>query len=235
MNTAELSYNLTRLQQCTKLYWSVSQKNEAEVITKQSRELDFDIRRSLRSIAPMKGSIRSEQLAEMRSTRGRGLKVRQAALESVARKYNLVLKAEKVVNGKPHFGSRVASWSEKQSVMIKGKRLNLRQLAVMRELNIRESGIYFLAVSTPRASDVEGVSETDSRYGQLLSEFELNTSAEDKYAILRWVGGRGTALQGLSQPKQLEVINEAIQYRIDDMMEYVKKKTGLSIKEAGLS
>lgn len=235
MNTAELTYNLSRLQQCAKLYWSVSQKSDAEVVVKQSKELAYDIKRSLRSIAPRKGTIRSEQLSEMRSTRGRGLKVRQAAIESVARKYNLVLKAEKVVGGKPHFGSKVASWSEKQGAVIKGKHLNLRQLAVARELSIRESGIYFMAVSTPRTAEVDGTSETDSRYGQELSEFFLDTSAEEKYSLLRWLGGKGTALQGMSQTQQLEVLSEAIQYRIDDMMEYVKNKTGLNIKEAGLS
>lgn len=232
---AELTYSIQRLQQAAKLYWSVSQKSDAEVVVKQSKELAFDIRRSLRNLAPTKGSIRSEQLSAMRNSRGRGLHVRQAAIQSVAEKYGIALKATGVKDGKPVFGSQAASWAEKKGARIKGKHLNLRQLAVARELNIRESGIGFLSISTPRTSELDGTVETGSRYGHELSEFFLDTSVEDKYSLLRWVGGKGTALQGLALPRQQEVLNEAIQYRIDDMIKYVKNKTGIDIKEAGLS
>jgi hypothetical protein len=200
----QIEYNLEGLRAACIEYGKYSQKSEAEVVAKQSGKLAWNIYRALKALAPQRGAVRAERLAALAA--GEGIKIRKSVLASVEQKYG-----DKGARG-----------------------LNTHALAVKKELSLRESGRGFLGFSTPRparsAPEIESsVRSIISRYGFELSDFVLNVaeSAEKKVANLHWNGSKGdytAATEGLSQPRQQEVIAQAVAATTKDTVEYILRK-----------
>lgn len=230
MNQAPLvniSVDMSGLENAVARYGAVSDKSEAEVIAKQSAKLAFEIYKGMRGIAPPKGF--TEPIVDrMRSGDG-GLRVRRSVIEHVD--HVLLTKyQQKLIQGASKFGSRQLNWW---------------QMAVARELAIRKSARMFTAYSTPRPArgeaaveNVRTLREVESKYGQTLSDFELNTSqnAERKFARLRWIGSASNVTSptdSLMQARQQAVLQAAVNRTTADILEYVNKKVQEDIKSVG--
>ncbi len=127
--------------------------------------------------------------------------------------------------------------------------MNFQALAVERELNLRESGRGFMAYSTPRLRgyvEAQGMSfrrsetlmayvEFEDRYKEFLSVFEIKAEIDEtsKFARMSWPGN-SVALEGMSQEKQMAVINKAIRETTADINEYVPSVLRDTKAEAGL-
>lgn len=211
----EITYNLDALKAACVKYGELSDKSESEVIAKQSAKLAWNIYRGLKVLAPQKGSIRAERLEAM--AQGEGIKIRKSVLDSIQEKYGT-----------------------------KGSRgMSSYQLAVKKELSLRESARGFLAFSDPRPTSqspevASAVRSVRSRYGFELSQFALNVSAfaSSKSASLDWDGSKGdyeSAVAGLTQPRQQAVLAEAILATTRDINEYILRKIKEDKSDSGLS
>jgi hypothetical protein len=238
--SVELKFELERLAESMRKYGQVSTKTEAEIVSKQSTKLSYNVASELRKIAPKKGQVLAERLAALKT--GSGVRVRPAVLADVAGRYQA---QSSVKTGKVWLaekkGRKVASFATGiLSPDGSGIRLNLQALAVKRELQIRESARGFSGFAVPRPQNRSGATsdvqrDIESRYGFTLSEFSMFLSAEKKYAVMRWFGARSnlyeSAVEGLSKPKQQAVVTEAVKSTTADIMEYVDRKLKEDIKK----
>ncbi len=219
MIAVELQTNIDILKEKMRKYGELSGKSEADVIRKQAGKLGYAIKQGLADLKPQKGQIRAERLAALAS--GEGIYVRPAAYESVAQKYGKAAQ----------FGKRFTS------VERKGSTLNFQALAVQKEINLRESGRGFMAYSAQRARSFDELAhlEIESRYGEVLSIFDvdLRPEAEHKFVRFDWQTG-SPALEGLNKDQQMAVINNAIGEVAADIQVYIDKHLGDVKSEAGL-
>jgi hypothetical protein len=235
-----VEFNLSRVRQSLTEYAALAQKTEGEAIAKQLNEIAWNVYYGLRQIMPAKNAVRDLQLARLRS--GSGVRVRPAVLKAVAEKYNLqpggsmvrkrggkIAKELKALG----FESVVSS----RSVLVDGKRLNFRALAVKRELAVRESARGFLAYSTPRMRKNEQppdviIEDVNSRYGFRLSQFTANIgdNLSIKQGEVKWYaskeGDYQQATEGLNKMRQMTIIAEAVGKAYDNMQVYIQRKLG---------
>lgn len=236
----QISYNIDRLRESLIRYAQASGKTEAEVVSYWSRKLAYNIRDGLSAIAPEKGSIRSERLAALRG--GGGIRIRQSVLMAIATKYHAVTQvATHRMFLESHRGRKTVSLGREVIDPKTGKPLNLEALAAQREINLRESGRRFLAISTP-IPGMEDPAETtvSSRYGFRLSTFNLSIGehASVKKAELRWLGsGTGeheSPVEGLLKERQMEIMKTAIDKVRAKINTYVQEKLDAAAKSSGL-
>lgn len=219
-----ITYDLEALKRSCILYGQLSGKTESAVLTKQAPKLAWNIWRGLRELRPAKGSIRAERLAAL--ARGGGIKIRDSVMEAVTGS-----KATQTAKGKKTFGKA---------------NLNLRQLAIKRELSVRESGVGFLAYATPRpqrqtleAEQQVYERDVESRYHFALSQFSVHAreSAETKFAQLRWLdvkaGQAQNATEGLNTSRAQQIIIEAIAETEQDINDYILRKQFEDVEKAG--
>lgn len=243
----EITYNLSRLSESLQEYGRLSGKTEEEVVAKQGGKLAWNIYAGLRALAPGKGSVRAERLAALAA--GEGVHVRDAVMREIGAKYNATTS---VASGKTFLAQRKGRKVVAMATEIErnGKRLNLQALAVERELTIRETARGFASIATPRpvrayanalASSgftTDTVRQMESRYGFVLSLFNVKLSAEKKYAELRWLGRHGEyqdAVLGLSKPRQQKVLNDAIIETNEDIRVYITRKQREDAERTGLN
>ena len=237
--SVQVTYDLDRLSEAMRKYGKLSGKTEAEVVEKQSGKLAWNIYQGLRTIMPAKGSIRAERLASLKA--GGGIYVRQSVYDEVASQYGVTVEGKFRKRGNHVIGDIY----EPDTFTGTRRGLNVQALAVKKEIGLRESGRGFSAWSTPRPGQgyanvaaMESSSEvaTLSRYGYTLSLFHIETAPnlEHKYAELRWVdnqaGTGGAAV--MSKPKQMAILDKAIQETVADIMVYVERKQREDIAEA---
>jgi hypothetical protein len=193
-NTIE--HNVANLAKALELYRRHSKLSDRDILAKQSVKLNFELRRELGKIMPSKGRIQAE--AQARHAAGRGTQVRKSVREKVMAKA-----AERASTGK---ASR-----------------NLWQEMVRRELSLRSSGRGFLRASARFAGGVKDGAKSVSRYGQLLSIFDL----DEKRAQFKWSGlsAQGKlAVKGLDTAKAEEAIKLALQATTVDIIAYAARK-----------
>lgn len=237
---AEIQFNLDRLSRSLRQYANYSDKSELEIVQKQSAKLAYNIYREMRKIMPEKGSIRAERLAALKA--GQGVHVRDAVIRELMSKYAVLTTAT---------GSKAMKKGKKgrYGLLVElgrsGKMVNFQALAVARELQVREGGRGFSAYITPRpprsyaqvaASNTEF--EISSKYGFILSMFNIAVTKDKKQAQLHWYGPHAdytSATQALSQGRQQEILNNAILATIADIQVYVDRKIKEDLRASGLS
>jgi hypothetical protein len=237
----DLTYELDRLSSAMRAYAAASGKAESEILTRTARKLTNALWQAMRELMPKRGSIREGRLAALKS--GGGVRVRPAVEVAVAARYGAISSVAQrrtylEVNSK---GKMVASGRKVMAmsthVLSKdGKPMNLRALAVEREIAVRESGIGFLARSVPKFKNASGeevagreIFRNMSKLGFAMSELAMNNApqAEVKFAMMKWFKGPGLLsgpTEGLTKPKQREAFARAIQEVTSDTMVYVERK-----------
>ncbi len=244
---AEIQGNLNELSEAIRLYKSLSQKGEAEVIAKQVGKLAWNLWQEMKRIAPAKGAVRAERLIALKA--GFGVRVRDAVYADVGAKYGALTS---IASGRTFLEVKKRGKTVAMATMVNG--LNLQALAVKRELAVRESARGFSSWSVPRppgkyiniiaggeeGSGVHILRNIESRYGFILSLFQLQTAGEgDKFGELRWYGAKSGGymdpVTGLSKPNQITVLNRAIATTSNDIYVYVNRKIQENLRQAGLS
>jgi hypothetical protein len=217
---ANVTHNLEALNEAIRLKQSLQKGLFSDALLKEGGKFAFALAQRLRGLSPAKGAVRAERLDALRS--GEGVKIRKRVREAVLRKYGA---HTDIVSRQTRF------FSGKRSVASKGKkRLNLQALMVQRELNTRESGRGFLGQSARYPRILTKTSAAMSRFGPLLSKAGLQ--ATDNVGILSfvWAGAAGelsgSAARGLSKPRARAEIASAADITRDDIMQYVRRKTG---------
>ena len=238
MIQAEVNFNLDRLSSALRKYGVLSGKTEDEVVASQGAKLAWDVYDALLKLAPAAGSIRSSRLAALAS--GGGVKVRDSVLRSVEAQYAVTvsIKTHKAFLAERDSKGRQLMYSPE--VEVNGKMMNLRAIAVERELNMRESARRFSAIAVPRSDSrnpaaVSQQQDIESRVGFTLSQFQVVLNAESKYAQLRWLGVKGGATEGLVKPKQQAALVSAIEARTKDIEKYITDHLKTAAREAGLN
>lgn len=241
MISAEIQYNLDQLASKFREYGKLARKTENEVLAKQGSKLAWNIYRGLRAIAPAKGSIRAQQIENLKA--GKGVNVRPSVQAEIASKYGVV---SSIATGQTYLevrrGKKVLAHAHE--ILKDGKMMNLEALMVQREINLRESGRGFSGLSVPRPAvgfngeQNQYAREIDSRYGFQLSDFTFVAQGERKYVELKWLGKHAqysSPVEGLETTKQQEVLNEAIKATSADMNEYIERKIGEDLKTTHLN
>ncbi len=218
-NLAEFNSALTR-------YAALSSKGAAEAVAKKGADFGFRLSRKLLALAPSKGSVRESRLAILAS--GGGLKIRDKIRQRVYSKLGVSQTAE---GRKLRMGGKRLSASK----LIGGKRLNLQALLVRAELNTRESGRGFSALSArykslsqQLAADRFGEQRRKilDRYNRLVSQVGFKRDADSASLTFQWGGNEssGKLAASLQKPRQQAAIADALNEARADMMEYIIRK-----------
>lgn len=229
MIAAEVQYSVAQLNDKLRQYAEVSNKTEAEIISKQAGKLSFNLRTALRALAPEKGAVRAERLAALKA--GGGVYVRPGVYAMMESKYGVEFTSTRQKYKGPNNELAGTDYSA-------SRRMNLQALAVQRELNLRESGRGFMAFSTPRAmsyAETVAVGQQVSRYDHLLSflKMDLRLEAPIKYAQFEWPSD-SPALEGLTKEQQMTAVMKAVNETTADIDVYVQRKLEEAKSEAGV-
>lgn len=222
-NAAELAAALTA-------YGKASGKSMDQVLFEKSARFAFTLSNLLRRLAPGKGSIRTALLARLKS--GGGVKVRASVREQIAAKYNLATdissRRSTIKSGK----------NRKSSIKSKGKRLNIRNLMVRGEINVREKGRGFIATSSRFSSGFHGNGQTRSRFGPTLARASLRSNGLISTLRFVWTDVisrlSGSAAQGLEKPRAQAAIADALSETREDILIYLARKNAEAKAKAGL-
>lgn len=202
-------------------------------LQKQSQELSRNLALEARGLMPAKGAVREARLEAFKQ--GEGIRVgatarkyadsKTTATASSVRTKGAAIFMEKTSNGK-----------------IKTDGRNWWQLAVARELSLRESGRGFLHHSDK--FDIMSNSErrvirriqknSKSRYGPILGEFALTSSSdvsngESGTAEFRWGGFSdlsNEAVKAMGRAKGQAAMARAIEATVDNIIPYLERKIG---------
>lgn len=223
---AQLNALIAKLKQ----YQDLSGKTWEEVLTKQGGKLGFLLFQKLRAIAPAKGRVRAERLAAL--SHGEGIRVHQSA-----RDYAMA-----------HSTATASSLRTRRGVLFRektkagGLKRNARswwQIAVAREIALRESGRGFLGISAhyPRVLGREATAV--SKYGPVLSRAGIIINGPRGKAEFVWDPGTGQlaskAAEGVDRPRGRAAIALALRDLDEDIEVYVVRKQQERLAESGLN
>lgn len=209
-------HNIGDLSRVLPLYAQLSGKTDRETLEKQGGKLIREVYFQLRDIRPAKGSIRTELTARLAG--GRGIKVRPSVREKVTAKWTDRLKAKQLKAEDQFWGESLGNLNWK---------FLLQQKMIQAEIGLRESGRGILSISSRYSSTLKGGEKSISRYGQLLSQFDINLSNRSKTAKLLWSGVSHQSKEvvgGLQRPRGKAAIQDAVANVYDDIMVYVRRK-----------
>lgn len=220
--------NLEEFNETLEAYVRHSRRSAAEVIARKGADLGFRLWRKLRELAPDKGAIRTERLAVLAS--GGGIRVRPAA-RAYAKK--------KTISTGTNIKTRQAAifFEVGRTGKVKSKALSFWQLAVQREIAIRESGRGYLGYSAHFKSmasqlkasrfDQNADQMIRDRYTRFISAAGFRPSPDGAALTFKW-GGNNEASNGLARamqkPKARTKIGEALAEARADMMVYITRK-----------
>lgn len=200
-------------------------------LVKQSGELGRNLVLASKGLMPAKGAIRAERLDAFK--RGEGIRV-----SKTARKYadsKTIATASSVrTKGAAVFMEKTARGKLKKD----GR--NWWQIAVDRELTLRESGRGFVAhtqrlplMLPTEANRYRTVQRRVSRYGPQLGEFSLKADAdvtqENGRAVFVWGGFSelsNEAVKAMGRAKGQAAIASAIEATVDNIVPYLERKLG---------
>lgn len=215
-----IDHELDRLNSDLGEYQRLSGKTQDEVLVKQGGKLAFALRKELRGLAPVKGSIRAAALARLRA--GGGVKVRESVRRQVLAKQGA---AQTVDSRQFVFGK-----TGQATKLRKGRRLNLQALMVEAEINVRERGRGFLSVSSniPRFTGaLTDLQRAYSRFGPILSQAGLHVLPDRRQLRFDWGGFSQlseSAAVGLTKPKAQIAVARALQLTAQDIEIYLDRK-----------
>jgi len=211
-------------------YQVLARKSWPEVIAKQGKKLAYSLSLHLLGMAPAKGAIRAELTERLRS--GLGIRVRDTARRyatkhSVATVTKIQTRTAGIFMEKTRTGK------------IKRAGLNWWQLAVKREIGLRESGRGFLGRAFGYPSLIGRRKEKAvNRYATELSSYGLTINpdgATGTFTLDPAVNPQeANAAAGMSKPRARAIIALALRDTSDDMQIYIARKMEDSASEAGL-
>lgn len=202
-------------------------------LVKQSQELSRNLAMEARGLMPVKGAVRSARLEAFKQ--GEGIRV-----GATARKY---ADSKTTATASSVRTKGAAIFMEKTSKgKIKKNGRNWWQLAVARELSLRESGRGFLH----HADKFDIMSNTErrvlrriqknskSRYGPILGEFALTSSSdisngESGRAEFIWGGFSNLsneAVKAMGRTRGQAAMARAIVATVDNIVPYLERKIG---------
>jgi hypothetical protein len=223
--TLTFQTNLDEFNAALTRYAALSSKGAAEAVAKKGSDFGFRLSRKLLTLAPDKGSVRENRLAALAS--GGGLKIRDKIRQRVYAKLGV---SQTMAGRKLRMGKKLSA-----SKLVGGKRLNLQALLVRAELNARESGRGFSALSArykslsqQLAADRFGEQRRKiiDRYSRFLSEVGFKRDRDSSNLTFRWGGNEssGKMAVALQKPRQQAAIADALNEARADMMDYIIRK-----------
>lgn len=224
--TLTFQTNLDEFNAALTRYAALSSKGAAEAIAKKGADFGFRLSRKLLTLAPKKGVVREDRLAALAS--GGGLTIRPKIRQRVYSKLGV---SQTVAGRKLRMGGKKLSASK----LVGGKRLNLQALLVRAELNARESGRGFSALSArykslsqQLAADRFGEQRKKiiDRYNRFVSQVGFKRDANTAGLTFEWGGNEssGKLAASLQKPRQQAAIADALDETRADMMEYILRK-----------
>lgn len=225
MSLVEIKTNLDAFTAGLKEYGRISRLSGPEALVKQASKFTYFLQRGLMTLTPEKGAIRSERLAAMKA--GGGIHIRQALLDRMMAKH-------RVTQDVRTQGYRMRGAKALAMVKSKGKRMNFWALAARAELNLRESGRKWVALSARHRGISQALNPTKSstrteqldRYKHFLSSAGLKVQPNDSTLRFDWGGSDKSSdiAKVLGQSRSQTIIARAIADTTDDMMAYIKRK-----------
>lgn len=220
--------NLEEFNEALNAYQRHSRRTAAEVIAKKGSDLGFRLWKKLRELAPAKGAVRNERLAVLAA--GGGIRVRPVARD-YARKKTMAT-ATMVRTRKEGFFREIGRTGK-----LKRNGLSFWQLAVQRELNLRESGRGYLGFSGRFKSmsqelraqryDFEAEQKIRDRYTRFISAVGFRSVGDGAAMTFKWGGNNDASndlARALQKPKARSKIGEALAEARADMMVYIARK-----------
>lgn len=217
------------LGQAIQAYVALSKKTPREVLLKQGQKLAFSLSSRLRGLAPAKGSIREQRLALLAS--GVGLHVRPAAIE-YARKHTMATASNLATRREALFMEKTRRGNLKKN----GR--SFWQIAIDRELSIRESGRGYLGLA-PRINNIEkrlGVgaeAEKLDRVRRVIGTVGITTALDTDTLTFRFQ--RASIVEGMSRAAARTNIAAAIADVRADILAYVNRKLAENAKKSRLN
>lgn len=220
--------NLEEFNEALEAYGRHARLTAAEVIARKGSDLGFRLHKKLRELSPEKGAIRTERLAALAS--GGGVKVRPVAIAYA--KSKTMATATRIKDRQGALFREIGRTGK-----LKRNGLAFWQLAVKRELNIRESGRGYLGYSARFKSfaselqanrwDVDKQRLIRDRYLRFISLVGFKSSGDKSEMLFEW-GGNNEASKGLARamqkPKARSKIGEALSEARADMLAYIQRK-----------
>lgn len=210
-------------------YQASSGKTWEEVLGKQGGKLGFLLFQRLRGLSPTKGRIRAERLAALR--RGEGIRVRQSAKDFASRQ--TIATASSL---RTRQGIRFRQKTKTGGVRHRGR--SWWQIAVARELSLRESGRGFLAVSARYPRTLGATSRALSKLGPELSRAGVIVSGARGKAEFVWDPAASPlaarVVAGLERPRGRAALLLALRDLTQDIDVYVVRKQQERLTKAGL-
>lgn len=224
--TLTFQTNLDEFNAALTRYAALSSKGAAEAVAKKGADFGFRLSRKLLMLAPKKGVVREERMAVLAS--GGGLTIRPKIRQRVYSKLGV---SQTVAGRKLRMGGKKLSASK----LVGGKRLNLQALLVRAELNARESGRGFSALSArykslsqQLAADRFGEQRKKilDRYNRFVSQVGFKRDSNTAGLTFEWGGNEssGKLAASLQKPRQQAAIADALDEARADMMEYILRK-----------
>lgn len=229
LDIADLDAQLNALNARLRAYQESSGKTWEEVLGKQGGKLGFLLFQRLRAIAPAKGHVRTERLAALR--RGEGIRVRPAAMEFASRRTVATASSLRTRQG-------IRFREKTKAGGLKNRGRSWWQIAVAREIAMREGGRGFLSVSARYPRTLGAASSAVSRYGPELSRAGVIVSGARGKAEFVWDPGAGPqaarVAEGLDRPRGRAALALALRDLVADIDVYVVRKQEERIAKAGL-
>lgn len=211
-------------------YAAVSRLTPQEVVAKQGIKLGHFLRAELAKLKPAKGSVREARLAAIKS--GAGIKVREGAREFARKK--TVATASDIRTKKD---ALFMESTKRGNVKRNGR--TFWQIAVDRELNIRESGRGYLSLAgRMRYADKAIISGSTYRIVDRITR-ELGRAwmtVTDDGSALKFSYDNPNIFEGLDRVKGKSAIQAAMKETELDILKYVlPRELKAAQKKAGLN
>lgn len=226
--TPQIQSNIREFNDAFRQYMEVTSQTPAYAVMKQSQEFSYSLRKRLRAIAPVKGSIRAERMAAMAAGE-EGTHVRASIVERLMgqRGISQKIKGRGIVFGKKLKGVK----------RVGGKYLNFQAQAVRAELNLREKGRGFVAQSTNfrqlsaireklgKLPDLT-VEQVNDRYRRFLSRFGFKVTSDGASGLFHWGGNKssGEVARVLADGRGRDAVAGALADARENMLVYVRRK-----------
>lgn len=209
-------------------YATLAKLTPPEVLAKQGAKLAFYLRGRLRSLAPEKGRTRAERLAAMQA--GEGVKVRPGAIAFARRKT-----VATAVNVRTRRDALYMERTRAGNVKRNGR--SFWQIAVDRELSIRESGRGYLSLAgrmkwVDSALIMGSTARVVDRVFREVGRAGLTVAGNDSTLKLDYANPH--IVEGLTRPRGQAEVVQALESTRADIMVYVRRKLAENARKAGL-
>lgn len=211
-------------------YAAISKLTPAEVLAKQGTKLGRFLRGNLAKLKPEKGSIRASRIAAMNA--GGGVKVRQSARD-FARKRTVATASNVRTREDALFMER----TKKGNIKRNGR--SYWQIAVARELSIRESGRGHLSLAgqmryVDKALITGSTFRIVNRIKEEVGRAGMSITADG--AALKFTYDNPDITEGLDRTKSKAAITTAMAETQADILKYVlPRELKAAQKKAGLN